>query len=42
MPDFGDDEYPWMLCVETGVMARPTTLRPGEQWKGTTTFRMEA
>lgn len=42
MPDFGDDEYRWMVCVETGVaMAAPTTLAPGQRWQGETTFRVE-
>lgn len=35
MPDFGDDEYLTMLCVESGNIAKPTRLAPGEQWTGT-------
>jgi glucose-6-phosphate 1-epimerase len=34
MPDFGDEEYPGMICVETGVMAKPVLLLPGEIWDG--------
>jgi glucose-6-phosphate 1-epimerase len=30
MPDFGDDEYPHMLCVESGnVRGDAVTLAPG-------------
>lgn len=38
MADFGDDEYPGMLCVETGNMGRHDTLAPLAVWEGTTTF----
>jgi glucose-6-phosphate 1-epimerase len=38
MPDFGDDEYQWMVCVETGNMARPRELDAGDEWYGETTF----
>ncbi len=38
MPDFGDDEWPGMLCVETGVIDAPRELRPGERWTGRTTY----
>ncbi|MHB0935611.1 MAG: D-hexose-6-phosphate mutarotase [Armatimonadota bacterium] len=38
MPDFGDDEYQWMVCVETGNMAGPRTLSAGDEWYGETTF----
>ncbi len=34
MADFGNDEYPHMICVETGAMAKPITLLPGEIWDG--------
>lgn len=34
MPDFGDDEYMHMLCVETAAIAKPITLKPGEEWRG--------
>ncbi|XP_038071543.1 putative glucose-6-phosphate 1-epimerase [Patiria miniata] len=29
MSDFGDDEYPKMLCVEAGHVSSPVTLDPG-------------
>lgn len=33
MPDFGDDEWPGMLCVETAnVGERAVTVAPGERW----------
>ena len=38
MPDFGDDEYQWMVCVETGNMAGPRELAAGAEWYGETTF----
>lgn len=32
MPDFGDDEYPQMVCVESGNVAQnQTTLPPGSR-----------
>ncbi|KAK9025240.1 hypothetical protein V6N11_065135 [Hibiscus sabdariffa] len=34
MPDFGDDEYTNMLCVEAACVEEPVTLKPGEEWKG--------
>ena len=39
MPDFGDAEWPSMLCVETGVIDAPRELKPGESWTGRTTLR---
>ena len=29
MADFGNDEYPNMLCVESGQVSHPIILRPG-------------
>ena len=29
IPDFGDDEYPNMICVESGHVSSPVTLMPG-------------
>jgi glucose-6-phosphate 1-epimerase len=43
MPDFGDDEYPGMLCVETanaGTDARQ--LAPGDEHRLATTISVEA
>ncbi|CAH1414226.1 unnamed protein product [Lactuca virosa] len=34
MPDFGDDEYKHMLCVEAAAVEYPITLKLGEEWKG--------
>ncbi|XP_037491125.1 putative glucose-6-phosphate 1-epimerase isoform X3 [Jatropha curcas] len=34
MPDFGDDDYKHMLCVEAACIENPITLKPGEEWKG--------
>ena len=32
MSDFGDDEYPNMVCVEPGFVAAPKVLAPGEKF----------
>ena len=37
LPDFGDDEYRRMVCVETGRVANPVQLDPGQMWAGETT-----
>ncbi|OWM69541.1 hypothetical protein CDL15_Pgr014002 [Punica granatum] len=34
MPDFGDEEYKHMLCVEAACVEKPITLKPGEEWRG--------
>ncbi|KAH7564935.1 hypothetical protein JRO89_XS09G0078400 [Xanthoceras sorbifolium] len=34
MPDFGDDEYKHMLCVEAACVEKPIILKPGEEWRG--------
>ena len=36
MPDFGDDEYLRMVCVETGNMANRIRLALGQTWQGET------
>ena len=42
MPDFGDDEWPGMLCVETAnVGAQAVTLAPGTTHLMTTTLRVD-
>ncbi len=41
MPDFGDDEYLRMVCVETGAIETKPVLAPGEKWEGDTTFTVE-
>jgi len=36
MGDFGDDEYPRMLCIEPAVAGSgPVALAPGKSWTGT-------
>ncbi|KAI4377223.1 hypothetical protein MLD38_014888 [Melastoma candidum] len=34
MTDFGDEEYKYMLCVESAAIEKSITLKPGEEWKG--------
>lgn len=34
MPDFGDEEYKQMLCVDAAVIEKQITLKPGEEWTG--------
>ena len=38
MPDFGDDEYLTMVCIETGRIEVPAELSPGARWEADTTF----
>ena len=38
MPDFGDEEYVGMVCVETGNVDKPVRLAAGESWTGGTEF----
>lgn len=38
MPDFGDDEFLHMVCVETGCVVSPVELLPNNQWLGATAF----
>lgn len=40
LPDFGDDEYREMLCVEPANIALPTHLVPGQEWSGTQRVRI--
>ncbi|XP_050526189.1 uncharacterized protein LOC126896965 [Daktulosphaira vitifoliae] len=35
MSDFGDDEYPNMICVEAGAVMTPITLNPSNTYEGT-------
>lgn len=41
MPDFGDDEYLRMVCVETGNMATRVHLAPQGQWHGSTVLTVQ-
>lgn len=38
MSDFGDNEYPGMLCVEAGAVNTPVTVQAGKVWNGTMTL----
>ena len=35
MQDFGDDEYPNMICVEAGHVSAPVILLPGTAFEAT-------
>lgn len=35
MSDFGEDEYPNMICVEAGIVITPITLNPNNTYDGT-------
>ncbi|MQL93396.1 hypothetical protein Taro_026029 [Colocasia esculenta] len=34
LPDFGDDDYKSMLCVDSAAIENPIILKPREEWKG--------
>jgi len=34
LPDFGDEEYREMICVEAAQVGRPVELAPGAGWEG--------
>ncbi|KAK6158328.1 hypothetical protein DH2020_005642 [Rehmannia glutinosa] len=38
IPDFGKDEYKFMLCVDAAAIENPITLKPGEEWTGQVEF----
>lgn len=38
MSDFGDEEYPQMLCVEAGYVSKPFLLEPGRKYEAQQTF----
>jgi glucose-6-phosphate 1-epimerase len=40
MPDFGEDEYLRMVCLEPANVASPVRLQPGESWSGTHRIRI--
>lgn len=35
MNDFGEDEFPNMICVEAGIVITPITLNPNNTYEGT-------
>nr|ACN40722.1 unknown [Picea sitchensis] len=34
IPDFGDEEYKQMVCIEAAAIEHPIMIRPREEWKG--------
>lgn len=42
MSDFGDDEYPNMLCIEAGYVSKPFLLEPGKKFEAQQTFSYSA
>jgi len=34
IPDFGDEEYKQMVCIEAAAVEHPIILKPREEWKG--------
>ncbi|KAF8390499.1 hypothetical protein HHK36_025025 [Tetracentron sinense] len=34
LPDFGDEDYKTMLCVDSAAIENPVVLKPLEEWKG--------
>ena len=40
-PDFDDDGYLHMLCVESAIATTPILLQPGGEWTGSQTIRVQ-
>ncbi len=38
LPDFADDEYLSMICIETGAIYKPYELSAGTKWEGKTEY----
>ncbi|KAK7293469.1 hypothetical protein RJT34_16335 [Clitoria ternatea] len=34
LPDLGDDDYKFMICVDSAAIETPIVLKPFEEWKG--------
>lgn len=34
LPDFGDEDYQVMLCLDSAAVENPITLKPSEEWMG--------
>ncbi|RDY00338.1 hypothetical protein CR513_16490, partial [Mucuna pruriens] len=34
LPDLGDDDYKFMICVDSAAIETPIVLKPYEEWKG--------
>lgn len=41
MSDFGDDEFPNMLCVEAGNVTSPVILLPGTAFEASQILQVE-
>ncbi len=41
MPDFGDDEYRNMVCLEAGAIVKPVVLQPGQNWNAVQKLSVE-
>ncbi|XP_020575061.1 putative glucose-6-phosphate 1-epimerase [Phalaenopsis equestris] len=34
LPDFGDEDYQFMLCLDSAAVENPINLKPSEEWMG--------
>ncbi|ERN13810.1 putative glucose-6-phosphate 1-epimerase [Amborella trichopoda] len=34
LPDFGDEDYKYMLCADSAAIENPIVLKPCEEWRG--------
>ncbi|KAJ1422432.1 Glycoside hydrolase-type carbohydrate-binding [Sesbania bispinosa] len=34
LPDLGDDDYRFMICLDSAAIETPVVLKPSEEWKG--------
>ena len=41
MADFGDNDYPEMICVEAGYVSSKKQLSPGEEYTGSQVISLE-
>lgn len=41
IPDFGDDEFPNMICVESGHVSSPVILLPGTAFEASQILQVE-
>eukprot|EP01135_Chromosphaera_perkinsii_P009982 Nk52_evm17s1992 gene=Nk52_evmTU17s1992 len=42
MGDFGDEEYPFMVCVEPGYVSKRVVLGPQQSWQGSQTLTIRS
>lgn len=40
MSDFGDDEYPGMICVEAVHTSQPIVVKQGQKWSANHTIKV--